>query len=142
MTIMQWMTHTIAQAGRAVQVADKALTHILVHDLFMQELQSAPSKRAAWIVFAHDHMVWKTGDFTAIGLYLRNGQLERKEGEYNVRLRQWGKHHTSVIAQGITRMTIEPHMQEYTVRGIQTTLSWSDGVPSVRYVRMRNGEEV
>jgi len=142
LTIMQWLTRTIYETGRAIQVADKTMLQSLAHDVMMRDMQSAPGKRTEWIAIAPDYVVWKTNQNAAIGWYLHGANLVRKEGNYNEQLQQWGEHHSSVIAQGITRMQIDAHIDEHMVIGIQTILCWNGSTPSIRYVQMRNGRAV
>lgn len=139
LTIMRWITQTVAEAGRTVQSTDRAMMNILVHDVIVRDLHMAPSNPAAWLAIQPDQIVWKTDAGTMIGWSMQHAQLVRKEGHYNAQINQWGKHHTSTIAHGVTQFRVEIEKENDFIKGIKTTICLESSAPSVRYARLRNG---
>lgn len=138
-TIMRWITQTVAEAGRTIQSTDRAMMNILVHDVMVRDLHTAPSNPLAWLEAQPDHIVWKTDAGIMIGWSVHNTQLIRKEGNYNSQLHQWGKHHTSIIAHGIAQFRVEMEKEGDFIKGITTTVCLDGSSPSIRYARLRNG---
>jgi hypothetical protein len=138
-TIMRWLTQTAAEAGRVVESTDRSVMSNLVHDVLMRDIQTAPNNRAAWLCINADQIVWKMNDSTTVGWYNQKNQLIRKEGTYDAIRKEWGKHHTSTIGYGVTTFMCEERQEGDMMQGIKTTLCLEGDVPSVRYVRIRNG---
>ena len=137
-TLMRWISQTILEAGQHTTMIQKGVTHTLVHDVLMRDIQSMPCDQNTCRIDSA-LLIWKVDDTTAIGWYMDHERLMRKEGFYDTTRNQWGKHHMSTVAYNVNAFKCSAHKNEQGIQGIEITLGMDGSQPISRYVRLRNG---
>lgn len=105
MLSMSWIAQSHAKLITLNASNDAYMSVCALQDLLARDLRSAPSNCDAWKEVSPGVYVWRTeqGD---LGWELQDEQMRRIEGIYDEHAKKWGKHHTSVIANGVYSFTL------------------------------------
>lgn len=117
--LFEYVVSTQQRVSRFTTSANASLGWLIAQDILVRDLVTGPAKMDGWITVAQSELLWVCVDGSAYNWYLKNGNIMRIKGTYNMQNKSWTQSTKSTVAENITQFNCFPRYDgNKTMRGM------------------------